>query len=106
MVVAVACFSLMDTVLKVLSGHYPALQVAAMRGMVTLSLVFAYLSWRGAWGKVWRLRWPLLLLRGLLSVGMLGMFTYGVRGLPLGERLHYLFRRTADHHHPRRAFSG
>ncbi|WP_343039934.1 DMT family transporter [Tepidicella baoligensis] len=85
MVVAVGCFSLMDTVLKVLSGHYAALQVATMRGMVALPLVFAYLSWRGAWGKVWRLRWPLHLLRGVLAVGMLGMFTYGVRGLPLAN---------------------
>ena len=85
MVVAVGCFSLMDTVLKVLSGHYAALQVAALRGMVALPLVFAYLSWRGAWGKVWRLRWPLHLLRGVLAVGMLGMFTYGVRGLPLAN---------------------
>lgn len=85
MLVAVGCFSLMDTVLKVLAGHYPALQVAALRGMVALPLVFAYLSWRGAWGKVWRLRWPLHLLRGVLAVGMLGMFTYGVRGLPLAN---------------------
>ena len=85
MIAAVGCFSLMDTVLKVLAGHYPALQVAAMRGMVALPLVFAYLSWRQAWGKVWRLRWSLHLLRGVLAVGMLGLFTYGVRGLPLAN---------------------
>lgn len=85
MLVAVGCFSLMDTVLKVLASHYPALQVAALRGLVALPLVFAYLTWRGAWGKVWRVRWPLHLLRGVLAVGMLGMFTYGVRGLPLAN---------------------
>ncbi len=85
MLVAVACFSFMDTVLKVLAGHYPALQVAAMRGLVALPLVFAYLTWRRAWGKVWRLRWPLHLLRGVLTVAMLGMFTYGVHGLPLAN---------------------
>ncbi|NIC41399.1 DMT family transporter [Aquabacterium sp. A08] len=83
MVVAVGFFALMDTVLKLLAAHYPALQVAALRGLVALPLVFVYLSWRGAWGRVWRLRWPLHLLRGVLSVGMLGLFTYGVRGLPL-----------------------
>jgi drug/metabolite transporter (DMT)-like permease len=85
MLLAVACFALMDTVLKVLASHYPALQVAALRGMVALPLVFAYLTWRRAWGKVWRLRWPLHLLRGVLAVGMLAMFTYGVRGLPLAN---------------------
>lgn len=85
MLVAVACFALMDTVLKVLAGHYPALQVAALRGLVALPLVLAYLSWRGAWGKVWRLRWPLHLLRGVLTVTMLGLFTYGVHRLPLAN---------------------
>jgi len=87
MLVAVGCFALMDTVLKVLAGHYPALQVAAMRGLVALPLVFVYLTWRAAWGKVLRrgLRWPLHLLRGVLLVAMLGLFTYGVHGLPLAN---------------------
>lgn len=85
MLVAVACFAFMDSLLKVLAGHYPALQVAAMRGLVALPLVFAYLTWRRAWGKVWRLRWPLHLLRGVLTVAMLGLFTYGVHGLPLAN---------------------
>jgi len=39
MLVAVGCFSLMDTVLKLLAAHYPALQVAALRGLVALPLV-------------------------------------------------------------------
>lgn len=85
MVVAVGCFALMDTALKLLAGHYPALQVAALRGLVALPLVFAYLSWRRAWGKVWRLRWPLHLARGALAVGMLSLFTYGVGHLPLAN---------------------
>lgn len=85
MVVAVGCFALMDTTLKLLAQHYPALQVAALRGAVALPLVLAYLTWRGAWHKVWRLRWPLHLLRGVLAVGMIALFTYGVRGLPLSN---------------------
>lgn len=85
MLVAVGCFSLMDTVLKLLAAHYPALQVAALRGMVALPLVLLYVSWRGAWGRMWHLRWPLHVLRGVLAVGMIALFTYGVRGLPLSN---------------------
>jgi drug/metabolite transporter (DMT)-like permease len=85
MLVAVACFSLMDTVLKLLAAHYPALQVAALRGLVALPLVLAYVTWRGVWGRMWQVRWPLHLLRGVLAVGMIGLFTFGVRGLPLAN---------------------
>jgi len=85
MLVAVGCFSLMDTVLKLLAAHYPALQVAALRGLVALPLVILFVTWRRAWGRMWQLRWPLHLLRGVLAVGMIGLFTYGVRGLPLAN---------------------
>jgi drug/metabolite transporter (DMT)-like permease len=85
MLVAVGCFSLMDTVLKLLAAHYPVLQVAALRGLVALPLVLVFITWRGAWGRVWRVRWPLHLLRGVLAVAMIALFTYGVRGLPLAS---------------------
>ena len=85
MVVAVGFFALMDSILKTLADHYPAVQVAALRGLVALPLVFAYLSWQRAWHKVWHLRWPLHLLRGVLAVCMLSLFTFGVHGLPLSN---------------------
>ncbi len=85
MLVAVGCFSLMDTVLKLLAAHYPALQVAAMRGLVALPLVLLFVTWRRAWGRMWNLRWPLHLMRGVLAVGMIALFTYGVKGLPLAN---------------------
>lgn len=83
MVLAVFFFSLMDSALKSLSTHYPPLQVATLRGLTALPLVFAYLSWRGAWASVWRVRWSLHLLRGVAAVAMLTLFTYGLSGLPL-----------------------
>jgi len=85
MLVAVACFALMDTVLKLLASHYPAVQVAALRGLVALPLVLGYVSWRGAWGKVWHVRWPLHLVRGALAVAMLTLFSYGLGRLPLAN---------------------
>jgi drug/metabolite transporter (DMT)-like permease len=83
MLVAVAFFALMDAVLKTLAARYPVLQIAALRGLTALPLVLLYVSWRGAWHTVWRIRWPLHLLRGALGITMLALFTLGVRDLPL-----------------------
>lgn len=83
MLIAVGCFALMDAVLKTLAGRYPALQIAALRGLTALPLVLLYIAWRGAWHTVLRIRWPLHLLRGVLGIVMLTLFTLGVRALPL-----------------------
>ena len=83
MVIAVGCFALMDAVLKALSARYPALQIAALRALCGLPLVLAYISVRRAWHTVWRIRWPLHVLRGGLGIAMLTLFTTGVRELPL-----------------------
>lgn len=85
MLAAVACFALMDTVLKHLTAHYPPLQVAALRGWVALPLVVAYLTWRRAWPRLWRVRWPLHAIRGVLAVVMLTSFAFGVAALPLAN---------------------
>jgi drug/metabolite transporter (DMT)-like permease len=83
MLIAVGLFSFMDAVLKALSPHYPALQITALRGLVALPLVIAYITWRGAWHTIGRMRWPLHLLRGVLGITMLALFTWSVRELPL-----------------------
>lgn len=83
MLAAVALFALMDTGLKILSPHYPALQVAALRGAAALPLVLAWsLVTIGARGLL-RVHWPLHLLRGALGVGLIAGFVYGLRTLPL-----------------------
>ena len=91
MLLAMAMFSFMDTGLKLLSPHYPALQVAAMRALSSLPLVVAYVAWRGAFGTLWRVRWPLHFLRGLLGIGMLSLFAFGLRDLPLAEAYSLVF---------------
>lgn len=83
MLVAVGFFALMDAVLKTLSARYPVLQIAALRGMTAMPLVLLYIAWRGAWHTVFKVRWPLHLLRGVLGIAMLSLFTLGVRDLPL-----------------------
>ena len=78
MLLATALFSLMDTGLKLLAPHYPALQVAALRALSSLPLVIAFVAWRGAFGTLLRIRWPLHLLRGAIGIGMLALFTFAL----------------------------
>ncbi len=85
MVAAVGCFSLMDALLKTLSASYPAMQVAALRGWAALPLVALYVLWRGEVRGLLKVRWPLHLLRGVLNVTMLGLFTYALKELGLAE---------------------
>ena len=91
MLFAVAMFALMDTGLKLLAAHHPSMQVAALRALSSLPLVLAYVGWRGAFKTVWRVRWRLHLLRGVLGIGMLAAFAYGLRELPLAEAYSIFF---------------
>ncbi|MET3132444.1 drug/metabolite transporter (DMT)-like permease [Oxalobacteraceae bacterium GrIS 1.11] len=85
MLFAVAMFSLMDTAMKLLSAHYPAMQVTALRALSSLPLVCLYLAWRGAFKGVLKVRWSLHFLRGALGVAMLTLFAYALKGLSLAE---------------------
>ena len=85
MAIAVATFALMDACLKLLSPHYPPLQVAALRGMASWPLVTAWVLYDGGPSQLLRVRWPLHLLRGVLSIIMLASFAYALRSLPLAE---------------------
>jgi drug/metabolite transporter (DMT)-like permease len=85
MLLATALFSLMDTGLKLLAPHYPALQVASMRALSSLPLVVAFVAWRRAFGTLLRIRWPLHLLRGAIGIAMLALGTFAFRHLPLAE---------------------
>jgi len=83
MLAAVALFSLMDAGLKQLSGHYPSLQVAALRGGASLPLALAWALSTTGWRSLVRVRWPLHLMRGVLGVMMIAAFVHGLRTLPL-----------------------
>ena len=91
MLLAVFMLSLMDAGLKMLVPHYPAMQVAAMRALCSLPLVIAYVLWRGALPRLWRVRWPLHLLRGALGITMLSLFAFALRDLALSEAYAFFF---------------
>ena len=91
MLLAVFMFALMDTAMKLLSARYPALQVAALRALCSLPLVAAYVAWRGAFRGIFKVRWPMHLLRGVLGILMLALFAYGLRQLSLAEAYSIFF---------------
>lgn len=91
MLLAVFMFALMDTAMKLLSARYPAMQVAALRGICSLPLIIGYVAWRGAFTGVFRVRWPMHLLRGVLGIAMLALFAFGIARLSLAEAYSIFF---------------
>jgi drug/metabolite transporter (DMT)-like permease len=91
MLIAVACFAAMDAMLKQFAAHYPALQVSAMRGAASLPFILLPVAIMGRWRELRPVRWPLHLLRGLLSVVMLVGFVYAVRVLSLADAYSVFF---------------
>lgn len=91
MLAAVGMFALMDAGLKLLSAHYPPLQVAALRGLASLPLVLAWALWTLGWRPLLRVRWPLHLLRGALGVMMMASFVYALKRLPLSTAYSIFF---------------
>jgi len=53
--------------------------------------VIAFVAWRGAMRTLLRIRWPLHLLRGALGIGMLSLFSFALRHLPLAEAYSIFF---------------
>jgi drug/metabolite transporter (DMT)-like permease len=85
MLTGVASFAFMDAGLKLLTDHYPATQVAAMRGLSALPVVFAWVLYAGGTGQLVRVRWPLHLVRGVLAVFMMVAFTFALKELSLAK---------------------
>jgi drug/metabolite transporter (DMT)-like permease len=85
MLTGVAAFSFMDASLKLLTEHYPSAQVAALRGLAALPVVFVWALYAGGAGQLMRIRWPLHLIRGVLSVFMMITFTFALKSLSLAK---------------------
>ena len=85
MLIAVGFFSLMDAVLKTLNASFPALQVAALRGLSAWPLVCLYVLWRREAGLLLKIRWPLHLMRGVIGIAMLTLFGFALKRLGLAE---------------------
>lgn len=92
MLSAMAVFAVMDASMKQLAGHYPPLQVAALRGLVSLPFVIGWVWWRErSFTTLIRIRWRWHLARGVLAVLMLTSFIYAISGMPLSEAYSLFF---------------
>lgn len=85
MLAGVASFTLMDASLKWLTAFYPSAQVAALRGLAALPVVFVWALYVGGAGQLTRVRWSLHLIRGVLSVFMMITFTFALKELSLSK---------------------
>lgn len=85
MMCGVAAFSFMDAGLKLLTEHYSSTQVAALRGLAALPVVFVWALYAGGFMQLLRVRWPLHLIRGVLSVIMMITFAYALKSLSLAK---------------------
>jgi drug/metabolite transporter (DMT)-like permease len=85
MLIAVGAFASMDTLLKLLSTHYPVMQVSAMRGAASLPFLFLPALLTGKARKLKPVRWTWHVMRGVLQVLILGAFVYAVRLLSLAD---------------------
>ena len=85
MIAAVAVFSVMDGILKLLAARYPPLEVAALRGATSLPFTLAPVLIAGRLRDLVPRRWPMHLLRGVLMTGVIGGFIYAVRELSLAN---------------------
>lgn len=91
MLTGVVAFALMDAGLKVLAVVYPAIQVAALRGLAALPIVFVWAMLAGGPRQLVQVRWPLHLIRGALSVLMMVTFTYALQELSLARTYSLFF---------------
>ncbi len=85
MLLSVGFFAAMDVLLKLLSGHYPAVQVSALRGAASIPFVLLAVGVTGRWRDLKPVRWGLHLVRGVLAIVMLSTFVYAVKLLPLAD---------------------
>jgi drug/metabolite transporter (DMT)-like permease len=91
MIIAVGALSFMDAGLKALAPHYSPLQVASIRGLSTLPIVLVWVALSGGFAQLRSVRFGLHVVRGVLGIGMLATFTYGVRHLPLSDAYSIFF---------------
>jgi drug/metabolite transporter (DMT)-like permease len=91
MLTGVAAFSFMDAGLKVLAAVYPSAEVAALRGLCALPIVFLWALYSGGAAQLVRVRWALHVVRGVLSVLMMLTFTYALKELSLARTYSLFF---------------
>lgn len=91
MLLAVLAFALMDAGMKALAHAYSPLQIATLRALAALPVIVLWIIWNRRLHTLWRIHWWLHLLRGVLGVGMIAGFVYGLARMPLSTAYAIVF---------------
>jgi len=91
MLLAGVMFAFMDAGMKWIANSYSPFQVAALRSIAALPPVLVWILWRGRLATLLQVHWPLHLLRGVLGVGVMAGFVYGVAHMPLSTAYAIVF---------------
>jgi len=75
----------LDAVIKLLSVDMPPMQIAALRGLVTLPLLGIYMWRRHSFHSIVKIKWPLQMARGVLAIAMLWSFSVGIKSLAMTQ---------------------
>ncbi len=85
MLAAVGAFACMDALLKAFSQHYPPMQVAAMRGAASLPFMLLGVGLFARFRDLKPVKVHMHLVRGALTLVVMGAFIYSVRVLSLAD---------------------
>lgn len=85
MLIAVGAFACLDTLLKLLSEHYPTSQVVALRGVASVPFFLLPALAMRRLRTLKPVRWHWHIGRGVLQITVLGLFVYAVRQLSLAD---------------------
>jgi drug/metabolite transporter (DMT)-like permease len=91
MLLAGLLFAIMDAAIKWIADSYSPFQVATLRSVAALPLVLLWIILRGRLGTLLHIHWRLHLLRGVIGVGVMVCFIYGVARMPLSTAYAIVF---------------
>ena len=82
---AVALFSAMDALLKLLVERYPPMQVTTLRGLASLPFLLLPFLVHRRWHRLGTRHWHWHVVRGAIGVVMLASFIFAVKRLSLAD---------------------
>jgi drug/metabolite transporter (DMT)-like permease len=85
MIGAVALFSAMDALLKLLAEDYLPMQVTTLRGLASIPFLLLPFLVRGRWHRLRPAHWHWHIARGAIGVIMLASFIFAVQRLSLAD---------------------
>jgi drug/metabolite transporter (DMT)-like permease len=91
MLLAGFLFATMDAAIKWIADTYSPFQVAALRSIAAMPPVLLWIILRGRLHTLLRIDWPLHLVRGVIALGVMVCFIYGVARMPLSTAYAIVF---------------